>query len=56
MVRVHFRCSAPSVQRRNVAIARLKHPANLGRTSQEIWFIVLIVTPTKEVGYHLVTT
>lgn len=33
-----------------MAIARLRNPANLGRTSQEVWFIVLVVTPTKEKG------
>ena len=32
-----------------MAIARLHTPANLGRTSQEVWFIILVVTSTKEV-------
>ncbi|ESO08482.1 hypothetical protein HELRODRAFT_75052 [Helobdella robusta] len=42
--------SLASIQRRNVAIARLKSPTNLGRTSQEVRFVVLVVAPTKEKG------
>ena len=44
------RCSLPSLQRRKVAIARLKHPANLGRTSQEIRFFILVLAPMREKG------
>jgi hypothetical protein len=44
-----FRCSLPSVTKRHVGIARLKMPANFGRTSQEIRFIVLVIASTKEV-------
>lgn len=44
-----FRCTVASVQKRHVAIARLRHPAVLGRTCQEVWFIILVVTSTKEV-------
>jgi len=40
-----------SVQKRHVAIARLRSPANLGRTSQEVWFIILVITSTKEVAH-----
>ena len=43
------RCTAASVQKRHVAIARLRSPAYIGRTCQEVWFIILVVTSTKEV-------
>ena len=46
-----FRCTVASVQKRHVAIARLRHPAVLGRTCQEVWFIILVVTSTKEVSF-----
>ena len=44
------RCSLPSVQKRYVAIARLKYATNLGRTSQETRFIILVIAPTREKG------
>lgn len=47
-------CTLSSVQKRHVAIARLRSPANLGRTSQEVWFIILVVTSNKEVITNLV--
>lgn len=37
---------------RHVAIGRLKEPTNLGPTSQEVKFIILILTSTKEVGKY----
>ncbi|CAM1310209.1 SLC4A11 (predicted) [Pycnogonum litorale] len=40
----------PSLHKRHVAIARLKHPANMGRTSHEIKFLILVLTPNKEKG------
>lgn len=43
-------CTLSTVQKRHVAIARLRSPANLGRTSQEVWFIILVVTSNKEKG------
>ncbi|XP_076355789.1 LOW QUALITY PROTEIN: solute carrier family 4 member 11-like [Tachypleus tridentatus] len=43
-------CSLPSLQRRHVAIARLKTPANMGRTSHEVRFFILVLTPSKEKG------
>ncbi|XP_076371246.1 solute carrier family 4 member 11-like isoform X2 [Tachypleus tridentatus] len=43
-------CSLPSLQRRHVAIARLKAPANMGRTSHEVRFFILVLTPSKEKG------
>nr|XP_046909383.1 LOW QUALITY PROTEIN: solute carrier family 4 member 11-like [Dermatophagoides farinae] len=43
-------CSLPSLARRHVAIARLKHPANMGRNSHEVRFFILVVTPSKEKG------
>jgi len=42
-------CTVASVQKRHVAIARLRTPAYLGRTCQQVWFIILVVTSTKEV-------
>jgi len=48
-----FRCTVASVQKRHVAIARLRYPAVLGRTCQEVWFIILVVTSTKEVSLYL---
>ncbi|XP_074642567.1 solute carrier family 4 member 11-like isoform X2 [Tubulanus polymorphus] len=42
--------SLPFIQKRQVAIARLKHPVNLGRTSQETQLIILVIVPTKEKG------
>lgn len=41
-------CSMPTVPTSKVGIARLRQPANFGTTAQEIFFIVLVVTPTKE--------
>ncbi|CAF0834118.1 unnamed protein product [Didymodactylos carnosus] len=42
--------TSPSVQRRHVAIARLKNPCNFGRNCQEARFIVFILSPMKEKG------
>ena len=46
---IFCRASVPSINTRKVAIARLRHPANFGMTSQEVYFVILILTPTKEV-------
>ncbi|KAJ8040324.1 Sodium bicarbonate transporter-like protein 11 [Holothuria leucospilota] len=43
-------CSLPSLQRRYVGIARLRTPANLGRTSQEVRFVILVLAPLREKG------
>ncbi|XP_077981270.1 solute carrier family 4 member 11-like [Glandiceps talaboti] len=43
-------CNCPSLRRRHVGIARLKHPANFGRTSQEVYFVILVMSPTREKG------
>uniref|UniRef100_A0A1I8FHH5 HCO3_cotransp domain-containing protein n=1 Tax=Macrostomum lignano TaxID=282301 RepID=A0A1I8FHH5_9PLAT len=43
-------CSLNGVQKRHVAIARLSTPVNLGRSSEGVSFILLVVTPTKEKG------
>ncbi|XP_033127380.1 sodium bicarbonate transporter-like protein 11 [Anneissia japonica] len=43
-------CSLPSLQRRHIGIARLKHAANMGTNSQEIHFVILILSPLKEKG------
>lgn len=40
----------PSISHRHVGIARLRSPANLGPSSQEVYFVILILTPTKEKG------
>ncbi|KAK3100091.1 hypothetical protein FSP39_014604 [Pinctada imbricata] len=42
--------SVPSIQTRHVGIGRLRHPANLGTSSQEVQFVVVVLTPTKEKG------
>ncbi|XP_075678042.1 solute carrier family 4 member 11-like isoform X2 [Dermatophagoides pteronyssinus] len=47
---INFGCSLPSLAKRHVAIARLKHPANMGRNSHEVRFFILVVTPSKEKG------
>ncbi|KAK3091729.1 hypothetical protein FSP39_022216 [Pinctada imbricata] len=41
-------CDLPNLTKRQVVIARLSHPANLGSTSQEVQLIVLVMAPTKE--------
>ncbi|XP_050736813.1 solute carrier family 4 member 11-like isoform X2 [Eriocheir sinensis] len=40
----------PSLQRRHVAIARLKQPANMGRTSKQVKLFILVLCPSKEKG------
>lgn len=45
------RASIPSLQTRHVGIARLKQAANLGWTCQEVFFVIIILAPTKEVSY-----
>jgi hypothetical protein len=45
-----FRASIPSIQTRHVGIAKLKYPANLGISSQEIYFVIVVLTPIKEVS------
>lgn len=41
-------CSMPSILTSKVGIVRLRQPANFGTTAEEIYFLVLVVTPTKE--------
>ncbi|KAA3679951.1 solute carrier family 4 (sodium borate transporter), member 11 [Paragonimus westermani] len=41
-------CSLNSIHKRYLALARLANPVNLGRSSEEIRLIVLVITPTKE--------
>ncbi|CAG0891454.1 unnamed protein product [Darwinula stevensoni] len=41
-------CNLPSLSRQRVAIARLKHPANMGSTSQEVRLFALVLCPSKE--------
>nr|AKN21413.1 slc4a-8 [Schmidtea mediterranea] len=43
-------CSLNCIHKRHVAIARLNNPVNMGRSSEGIYFIILVVTPTKEKG------
>ncbi|CAH1244100.1 SLC4A11 [Branchiostoma lanceolatum] len=40
--------SVTDIKKRHVAIARLQYPRNLGETSQEVQFIVLVIAPRKE--------
>nr|AKN21410.1 slc4a-4 [Schmidtea mediterranea] len=41
-------CSLTCVHKRHVAIARLKTPVNLGRSSEGVYFVMLVITPKKE--------
>ncbi|XP_037070908.1 LOW QUALITY PROTEIN: sodium bicarbonate transporter-like protein 11 [Pollicipes pollicipes] len=43
-------CTLPTLQRRHMAIARLKHPANFGRTAKQVKLFVLVLVPSKEKG------
>ncbi|XP_019642219.1 PREDICTED: sodium bicarbonate transporter-like protein 11 [Branchiostoma belcheri] len=40
--------SVTEIKKRHVAIARLQYPRNLGETSQEVQFIILVIAPRKE--------
>ncbi|CAG0912829.1 unnamed protein product [Notodromas monacha] len=44
------RCNLPSLNRRKVAIARLKQPANMGSTSHEVRLFILVLCPSKAVS------
>ncbi|RCN51850.1 hypothetical protein ANCCAN_01938 [Ancylostoma caninum] len=39
-----------TVQHRHVAIARLSHPTNLGRTMQDLRFIIIVIAPSRAKG------
>ncbi|CAG2180077.1 unnamed protein product, partial [Oppiella nova] len=41
-------CSVPSLSKRRVCIARLKHPTNLGINSTIIRFLIVVLVPIKE--------
>ncbi|XP_054168584.1 solute carrier family 4 member 11-like isoform X2 [Oppia nitens] len=41
-------CSLPSLSKRKVCIARLRHPTNLGITSHDVIFFILILVPIYE--------
>uniref|UniRef100_A0A915JAM5 Uncharacterized protein n=1 Tax=Romanomermis culicivorax TaxID=13658 RepID=A0A915JAM5_ROMCU len=43
-------CMLPTVQHRHVAIARLSHPTNLGRTMQDLRFIIIVIAPSRAKG------
>uniref|UniRef100_A0A5S6Q915 Band 3 cytoplasmic domain-containing protein n=1 Tax=Trichuris muris TaxID=70415 RepID=A0A5S6Q915_TRIMR len=43
-------CVLPTVQHRHVAIARLTHPTNLGRTMQDLRFIIIVIAPSRAKG------
>uniref|UniRef100_A0A1I8HGT6 UDENN domain-containing protein n=2 Tax=Macrostomum lignano TaxID=282301 RepID=A0A1I8HGT6_9PLAT len=43
-------CSLRDLNKRHVAIARLRSPVNLGRDSEGVNFVLLVLTPTKEKG------
>lgn len=40
-----------TVQHRHVAIARLSHPTNLGRTMQDLRFIIIVIAPSRAVDF-----
>nr|AKN21411.1 slc4a-5 [Schmidtea mediterranea] len=40
----------PNLHKRHLAIARLSTPANLGRSNENVHFIILVLNPTKEKG------
>uniref|UniRef100_A0A915JTP2 Bicarbonate transporter-like transmembrane domain-containing protein n=1 Tax=Romanomermis culicivorax TaxID=13658 RepID=A0A915JTP2_ROMCU len=44
------KCMLPTVQHRHVAIARLCHPTNLGRTMQDLRFIIIVIAPSRAKG------
>ncbi|CAG2166832.1 unnamed protein product [Oppiella nova] len=44
----YYSCSLPSIKRRQICIARLSEPTNLGITSHNIKFFILILAPLKE--------
>ncbi|KRZ11791.1 Sodium bicarbonate transporter-like protein 11, partial [Trichinella zimbabwensis] len=43
-------CMLPTVQHRHVAITRLIHPTNLGRTMQDLRFIIIVIAPSRAKG------
>ena len=43
-------CMLNTVQHRHVAIARLSHPTNLGRTMQDLRFIIIVIAPSRAVS------
>nr|CAD2168459.1 unnamed protein product [Meloidogyne enterolobii] len=43
-------CMLSTVQHRHVAIARLSHPTNLGRTMQDLRFIIIVIAPSRAKG------
>ena len=43
-------CSLPTLQRRHVCIARLKHPSNFGTGCHEVRLFILVLCPSKEKG------
>ena len=45
-----FMCMLNTVQHRHVAIARLSHPTNLGRTMQDLRFIIIVIAPSRAVS------
>ncbi|GAB1599762.1 sodium bicarbonate transporter-like protein 11 [Argonauta hians] len=41
-------CEWPTVMKRHTVIVRLLHPVNMGSTSQEVIFVILVVASNKE--------
>ncbi|XP_077967625.1 solute carrier family 4 member 11-like isoform X2 [Styela clava] len=41
-------CVLPMIKRSHVAIARLRHPLNLGNKCEEVSFVIAVVAPKKE--------
>ena len=46
---IAYRGNLPSLEQRHVGIVRLKQPANMGRTCQDVRLFALILCPSKEV-------
>lgn len=51
----YCRCMLPTVQHRHVAIARLTHPTNLGRTMQDLRFIIIVIAPSRAVCVYCIS-
>ena len=52
-LKLNSRCMLSTVQHRHVAIARLSHPTNLGRTMQDLRFIIIVIAPSRAVGFQI---
>ena len=46
---INCSCAVPSIKKRQICIARMAHPLNLGITSNSIRFFILVLTPFEDV-------